>query len=54
VHRAARLCEAAGPNEIIASREALEAGGRPLAGLKRMALKGIKDTVEAADVSWQA
>ena len=54
VHRAARLCEAAGPNEIIASRAALEAGGRPLAGLKRMALKGIKDTVEAAEVSWQA
>ena len=54
VHRAARLCEAAGPDEIIASREALESSGRPLTGLKKMALKGMKDLVEAAEVSWQA
>jgi len=54
VHRAARLCEAAGPDEIIASREALESSGRALTGLKTMALKGIKDSVEAAQVSWQA
>ena len=54
VHRAARLCEAAGPDEIIASREALESSGRPLTGLKKMALKGMKDSVEAAEVSWRA
>ncbi|HET7466939.1 MAG TPA: AAA family ATPase [Candidatus Dormibacteraeota bacterium] len=53
VHRAARLCAAAGPDEIIASREALEASGRPLTGLKKLALKGIKEPVEAAEVDWQ-
>lgn len=54
VHRAARLCAAAGPDEILASREALLAGGRPLNGLKRLALKGIKEPVEAAEVDWLA
>jgi len=54
VHRAARLCEAAGPDTIIASREALEAGGKPVAGLQRLALKGIKEPVEAAEVRWTA
>ena len=53
VHRAARLCAAAGPDEILASREVLESSGRPLTGLKTMALKGMKDKVEAAEISWQ-
>jgi len=54
VHRAARLCEAAGPDTIMASREALEAGGKPVVGIQRLALKGIKEPVEAAEVRWTA
>jgi class 3 adenylate cyclase len=54
VHRAARLCAAAGPDVILASREALAASGRPLIGLKKLALKGIKDPTDAAEVGWQS
>ncbi len=54
VHRAARLCAEAGPDQILASREVLESSGRPLTGLKTMVLKGVKDKVEAAEISWQA
>jgi class 3 adenylate cyclase len=53
VHRAARLCAAARPDSILVSREALEAGGRPLAGMQKFVLKGIKEPVEAADVRWE-
>ncbi|HEV2027040.1 MAG TPA: AAA family ATPase [Candidatus Dormibacteraeota bacterium] len=53
VHRAARLCAAAAADTIIASREALEAGGRSLAGLQKFVLKGIKEPVEAAEVNWE-
>ncbi|HKW58687.1 MAG TPA: LuxR C-terminal-related transcriptional regulator, partial [Candidatus Dormibacteraeota bacterium] len=52
VNRAARLCAAARPDTIIASREALEAGGRSVTGLKKLTLKGINEPVEAAEVSW--
>ena len=54
VHRAARLCEAAGPDAILASREAFEAAGKPIVGLQRYELKGITDPVEAAEVRWTA
>jgi class 3 adenylate cyclase len=53
VHRAARLCAAARGDSIVASREALEASGRPLAGLQEFALKGIKEKVAAAEVAWE-
>lgn len=53
VHRAARLCEAAAPGSIFASREALAASSRPQSGLKKLVLKGIKDPVEAAVIDWQ-
>lgn len=52
VHRAARLCAAARADSILASREALEAGGHRVAGLQKFVLKGIKEPVEAAEVSW--
>lgn len=54
VHRAARICGLAEGGQIVASREALEAaetrGERP----RRVALKGVRDAVEVADVSWSA
>ena len=53
VHRAARLCAAADADRIMVSREALEAGGRPLNGLRKLELKGIKEPVEAAEVRWE-
>jgi class 3 adenylate cyclase len=53
VHRAARLCAAAPADGIVVSREALEAGGRPLIGLQKLDLKGIKEPVEAASVKWE-
>ena len=53
VHRAARLCGAAGGDTIVVSREALEAGGRPLDGLREYALKGIKEKVAAAELVWE-
>jgi len=53
VHRAARLCAAARADSILASREALEAGGQRLGGLQKFVLKGIKEPVEAAEVTWE-
>jgi class 3 adenylate cyclase len=53
VHKAARLCAAALADSIVASREALDASGRPLTGLQKFVLKGIAEPVEAAVVSWQ-
>ena len=53
VHKAARLCAAARADSIVASREALEAGGRRIAGLQKFVLKGIKEPVEAAEVPWE-
>jgi class 3 adenylate cyclase len=53
VHRAARLCAAARADSIVASREALDASGRPRAGLQKFVLKGIAEPVEAAVVRWQ-
>jgi len=53
VHRAARLCGAARADTILASREALEASGRPPVGLQKVALKGIAEPVEAAEVRWE-
>jgi hypothetical protein len=38
----------------LASREALEAGGRPLARLQKFVLKGIKEPVQAAVIKWDA
>ena len=52
VHRAARLCAAARADTIVVSREALEAGGRPLEGVREYGLKGIKEKVKAAEVAW--
>ena len=52
VHRAARLCAAAQGDTIVVSREALEASGRPLGGLHELTLKGIREAVAAAEVSW--
>jgi class 3 adenylate cyclase len=54
VHRAARLCAAAQPDSILASREALEAAHRRTASLQKFALKGIKEPVEAAEIAWDA
>ena len=54
VHRAARLCAAARADAIMASREALEASGRRVIGLQKLALKGINEAVEAAEVGWEA
>ena len=54
VHRAARLCAAARADAILASREALEASGRSIIGLQKFTLKGIKEPVEAAEVTWEA
>jgi class 3 adenylate cyclase len=54
VHRAARLCAEAAPDTILASREALQDGGQRVTGLRRLALRGIKESVEAAEVSWEA
>lgn len=53
VHRASRLCAAARPDAILVSREALEAGGRPVTGLRAVELKGIKEPVEAGEVRWE-
>jgi class 3 adenylate cyclase len=53
VHRAARLCAAARADTIVVSREALAASGRPLTGLQDYELKGIKEPVAAAEVSWE-
>ncbi len=53
VHRAARLCAAARGGTIVVSREALEASGRPVAGLRDYALKGIQDKVAAAELAWE-
>ena len=53
VHRASRLCAAARPDTILVSREALEAGGRPVTGLRSYELKGIKEPVEAGEVRWE-
>ena len=52
VHRAARLCAAARGDSIVVSREALEAAGRSLTGLRKFELKGIKEPVEAAESTW--
>lgn len=52
VHRAARLCAAAAPDTILASREALEAAGRRNSEVRRLDLKGIRERVEAAEVPW--
>jgi class 3 adenylate cyclase len=52
VHQAARLCAAADPDAILVSREALEAGGRPIQDMTRMSLKGIRSDVEATEVAW--
>jgi class 3 adenylate cyclase len=46
------LCAAARADTIVVSREALAASGRPLTGLQDYALKGIKEPVAAAEVSW--
>ena len=54
VHRAARLCAAAEPDTILASREALEAAHRRADGLQKFALKGIKEPVEAGEIAWEA
>jgi class 3 adenylate cyclase len=54
VHRAARLCAAARADAIVVSREVLEASGRRVTGLRKFALKGISEPVEAAEVLWQA
>ena len=54
VHRAARLCAAARAGSILASREALEATGRRIVGLRPFALKGIKEPVEATEIKWDS
>ena len=53
VHRAARLCAAAHGDTVVVSREALEASGRPLVGLREYTLKGIEGKVAAAEVAWE-
>jgi class 3 adenylate cyclase len=53
VHKAARLCAAARADAIVVSREALQAAGRRPVALQKFALKGFKEPVEAAEVSWE-
>jgi len=53
VHRAARLCAEARADGILVSREALEAGGRAVTGLREFALKGIRERVQAGEVRWE-
>ena len=52
VHRAARLCAAAEPDTILASREALEAADRRAARYRKIDLKGVAEPIEAAEVAW--
>jgi class 3 adenylate cyclase len=54
VHMTARIAAAAGPGEIIASREALEAASYPAGALheRPLALKGIAEPVTVATVDW--
>jgi len=54
VHRAARLCAAAEPDTILASRDALDAAGKHPASFRRLQLKGLAEAIEAAEVAWQA
>ena len=54
VHRAARLSAAAEPDTILVSREALDTAGRRALKLHRLELKGLKEPIEAAEVSWTA
>ncbi|HEY1456620.1 MAG TPA: AAA family ATPase [Candidatus Dormibacteraeota bacterium] len=53
VHRASRLCAAAHPDTILASREAVQASGRKPGGMRKLVLKGIKEPVEAAEIHWE-
>jgi class 3 adenylate cyclase len=54
VHRAARICAEAGGGEIVASREALQSGGRPADDLRYVSLKGVEEPVEVGTVNWTA
>jgi class 3 adenylate cyclase len=54
VHRAARLAAAADPDTVLVSRQALESAGRRGVKLQRLELKGLKEPIEAAEVSWTA
>ena len=51
VHIAARLCAAADEDHILVSRQALEAGNLRSSGLRQLNLKGIKEPIEAGEVS---
>ncbi len=53
VHVAARLCAAARGDTVVASKEALEAGGRTPGAVQQFALKGVKDKVAATEVPWE-
>lgn len=53
VHVAARVADLAGPGEIVASRETLEAAGRASgADLREVSLKGVTGAVSVASVAW--
>jgi class 3 adenylate cyclase len=54
VHMTARIAPAAGPGEIIASRDALEAASHAFGALdeRRLELKGIAEPVAVATVDW--
>jgi class 3 adenylate cyclase len=47
-----RLCAAADEDHILVSRHALQAAGLKSSGLRELNLKGIKEPIEAAEVSW--
>ena len=53
VHRASRLCAAARPGSIRVSREALEVSGLKAAPLHRFELKGVREQVQAAELTWE-
>ncbi len=54
VHTTARIAAAAGPGEIIASREALKAAGYPFRAIdeRPLELNGLADPVTVATVDW--
>jgi class 3 adenylate cyclase len=54
VHRTSRICAIAEGGEIVASREALEAGGYARVELRSVALRGVRGTVEVGSIEWTA
>ena len=50
---AARIAALAGPDEVLASRDAAEAAGISHGGVRNVELKGISRPVDVVTVSWR-